>query len=66
MAEEFVPDGRVPEGTAAQTVTRSTRKRGSDEPPHDKDGTCSRCGGAWPCLGCLTSTPPYVRIFNSC
>lgn len=42
-----------------------SRRRRSKEPPYDKDGRCSRCGGRWPCLHCLTSTPPYVRVMNN-
>lgn len=42
-----------------------SRRRRSNEAPHEKDGRCSRCGGRWPCLHCLTSTPPYVRVMNN-
>lgn len=33
--------------------------------PHEIDGLCSRCGAAWPCLRCLTTTPPYVHVWNN-
>lgn len=33
--------------------------------PREVDGMCSRCGDTWPCLRCLTSTPPFVPVHNN-
>lgn len=40
-------------------------ERGRDDRPREVDGRCSRCGKRWPCLDCLTMTPPYVRVWNN-
>lgn len=36
-----------------------------DDRPREVDGRCSRCGKPWPCLDCLTMTPPYVHVWNN-
>lgn len=42
-----------------------TRPLDQDETPREVDGRCSRCGKPWPCLTCLTMTPPYVPVWNN-
>lgn len=65
MEDQQVPEGTSTEGIVPGTATDRARRRLPVERPYDKDGACSRCGGSWPCLRCLTSTPPYVRVLNN-
>ncbi|MQA79165.1 MAG: hypothetical protein GEV10_11940 [Streptosporangiales bacterium] len=56
---------RTPQdGQPAPKRRRKSRVKGT-EAPRDVDGKCSRCGRPWPCLHCLTSTPPFVRVHNN-
>ena len=55
----------LPASDGGDGASPAARRKLPDESPHEVDGLCSRCGAAWPCLRCLTMTPPYVRIFNN-
>ncbi|MQA77483.1 MAG: hypothetical protein GEV10_03210 [Streptosporangiales bacterium] len=64
------PDAEADDADTGHTArdvpgAERSRRRRSNEAPFEKDGRCSRCGGRWPCLHCLTSTPPYVRVMNN-
>lgn len=60
------PEKDTGDGTERKPRNRRGKSRvKSDEVPRDVDGICSRCGRPWPCLPCLTSTPPYVRVHNN-
>lgn len=53
---------------ASEPTWRERGKTGrpdEDGVPRDVDGKCSRCGRPWPCMLCLTMTPPFVPIWNN-
>lgn len=66
MADEHIPDRGMSEQPTDSSTTEHRRRRLPAEAPFEQDGACSRCGGRWPCLRCLTSTPPYVPVQNNC